>query len=181
MAAQTLLFVLAAILILTGLAGTVVPILPGVPLVFAGMWLAAATDHYQHVGTITLIILGALSVFALLIDFIASIAGAKRVGASGRAIWGASIGMIVGIFFGLIGLLLGPFIGALIGELSSGSTMHRPRASASARGSDCCSARSRKSRCASRCSACSRSRLFSSARDAGSPPCFRRGARRRTA
>jgi uncharacterized protein YqgC (DUF456 family) len=125
MAAQTLLFVLAARLILTGLAGTVLPILPGVPLVFAGMWLAAATDHYQHVGTFTLIILGALTVFALLIDFVASIAGAKRVGATGRAIWGASIGMIVGIFFGLPGLLLGPFIGALIGELSSGSTMHQ--------------------------------------------------------
>jgi len=125
MTAQTLWFVLAAILILTGLAGTVVPILPGVPLVFAGMWLAAATDHYQHVGTITLIVLGALTVFALLIDFIASIAGAKRVGASGRAIWGASIGMLVGIFFGLPGLLFGPFIGALIGELSSGSTMHQ--------------------------------------------------------
>ena len=125
MAAQTLLFVLAAILILTGLAGTVVPILPGVPLVFAGMWLAAATDHYQHVGTITLIILGALTVFALLIDFVASIAGAKRVGATGRAIWGASIGMLVGIFFSLPGLLLGPFIGALVGELSSGSTMHQ--------------------------------------------------------
>jgi len=125
MAAQTLLFVLSAILILTGLAGTVVPILPGVPLVFAGMWLAAATDHYQHVGTFTLILLGALTVFALLIDFIASIAGAKRVGATGRAIWGASIGMLVGIFFGLIGLLLGPFVGALIGELSSGSTVHQ--------------------------------------------------------
>src|ERR1700742_248134 len=125
MAAQTLLFVLSAILILAGLAGTVVPILPGVPLVFAGMWLAAATDHYQHVGTVTLIVLGALTVFALLIDFIASIAGAKRVGASGRAIWGASIGMIVGIFFGFPGLLLGPFIGALVGELSSGSTMHQ--------------------------------------------------------
>jgi hypothetical protein len=125
MAAQTLLFVLAAILIVAGIAGTVVPILPGVPLVFAGMWLAAAADNYQHVGTFTLILLGTLTLFALAIDFIASIAGAKRVGATRRAIWGASIGMIVGIFFGLIGLLLGPFIGALIGELSSGSTMHQ--------------------------------------------------------
>lgn len=125
MATQTLLFVLSAVLIVGGLAGTVVPILPGVPLVFAGMWLAAATDHYQHVGTFTLIILGALTVFALLIDFVASIAGARRVGATRRAIWGASIGMLVGIFFGLPGLLLGPFVGALIGELSSGSTMHQ--------------------------------------------------------
>lgn len=125
MAAQTLLFVVAAILIVAGIAGTVVPILPGVPLVFAGMWLAAATDHYQHVGTFTLILLGALTVFALVMDFVAGIAGAKRVGATRRAIWGASLGMIVGIFFNLIGLLLGPFIGALVGELSAGSTMHQ--------------------------------------------------------
>jgi uncharacterized protein len=124
-ATQTLLFVLAGILIVVGLAGTVLPILPGVPLVFAGMWIAAATDHYQHVGTFTLIVLGALTVFALVIDFVASIVGAKRVGATGRAIWGASIGMLVGIFFGFVGLLLGPFVGALIGELSSGSTMHQ--------------------------------------------------------
>ncbi len=125
MAAQALLFVVAAILIVAGIAGTVVPILPGVPLVLAGMWLAAATDHYQHVGTFTLILLGALTVFALVIDFVAGIAGAKRVGATRRAIWGASLGMIVGIFFNLIGLLLGPFIGALVGELSAGSTMHQ--------------------------------------------------------
>ena len=119
----TLLFVLAALLILVGLAGAVVPVLPGVPLVFAGMWLAAGTDHYQHIGTFTLILLGVLAVLALAIDFVASLFGAKRVGASVRALWGASIGTIVGFFFSLPGLLLGPFIGALIGELSVGSRL----------------------------------------------------------
>lgn len=118
---QTLYFVLAAILILAGLAGAVLPALPGVPLVFAGMWLAAWTDHFQHVGMWKLILLGILSAIALLIDFVASILGAKRVGASSRALWGASIGTLVGLFFGLPGLLLGPFVGAIIGEISAGS------------------------------------------------------------
>jgi len=119
--AQTLLFILSAVLILAGLAGAVLPVLPGVPLVFAGMWLAAWTDHYQHIGLFTLLLLGTLALIALLIDFFASLLGAKRVGASTRALWGASLGALVGLFFGLPGLLLGPFLGALIGELSSGS------------------------------------------------------------
>ena len=121
--AHTLYFVASALLILVGMAGTVVPVLPGVPLVFAGMWLAAWTDGYQHIGTFTLILLGALALLALAIDFFASLLGAKRVGASTRALWGATLGAIVGLFFGIPGLLLGPFCGALIGELSSGSAM----------------------------------------------------------
>ena len=125
---QTSYFILAASLIAVGIAGTVVPILPGVPLVFGGMWLAAWADQYRHVGLWTLIVLGVLSAFALLIDFIATVAGAKRVGASGRAIWGASIGMLIGMFFLLPGLILGPFLGALVGELSVGSTMRKATA-----------------------------------------------------
>lgn len=121
---QTLLqiayFVLAGIAILVGMAGAVVPVLPGVPLVFGGMFLAAWADHFQHIGAFTLIVLGVLAGLALLVDFVAGLLGAKRVGASPRALWGASIGTIVGLFFGLPGLLLGPFVGALIGELSSG-------------------------------------------------------------
>lgn len=117
---QTGYFVLAGILILVGLAGAVVPILPGVPLVFGGMWLAAWADGYRHIGALTLIVLGILAVLALLVDFVAGVLGAKRVGASTRALWGASIGMLAGLFFSLPGLLLGPFLGALVGELSAG-------------------------------------------------------------
>ncbi len=117
---QTFYFILSALLIVIGIAGTVVPILPGIPFVFGGMWLAAWADSYRHVGMWTLVALGVLSVFALLIDFFASVVGARRVGASGRAIWGASIGMFVGLIFGLPGLLLGPFVGAIAGELSAG-------------------------------------------------------------
>jgi uncharacterized protein len=118
-------FILAALLILVGLAGAVVPVLPGVPLVFAGMLLAAWADHYQHIGAVTLTILGVLSIAALLIDFVAGLLGAKRVGASKRALWGAAIGTIFGLFFGLPGLLLGPFVGAVVGELSAGRKLNQ--------------------------------------------------------
>jgi uncharacterized protein YqgC (DUF456 family) len=118
-------YVTAAILIVGGLAGTILPALPGVPIVFAGMWLAAWVDDYSLIGTGTLILLGILAGLSVLLDFVAGALGARRVAASWAAIWGASIGTIVGLFFGLPGLLLGPFVGALIGEASAGGTLQR--------------------------------------------------------
>ena len=115
-----LYFILSGALILAGIAGTVVPVLPGVPLVFAGMLLAAWTDHFQHIGAFTLTILGVLGALALLIDFVAGLLGAKRVGASTRALWGAALGTFIGLFFGLPGILLGPFLGAAVAELTLG-------------------------------------------------------------
>lgn len=120
-----LLYLLAAALIIIGVLGTVLPALPGTPLVFGGMLIAAWTDQFQHVGGWTLTVLGILTVLAVAIDFIAGMLGAKRVGASRLAVVGAAVGTIVGIFFGIPGLLIGPFAGALIGELFAGGTMRR--------------------------------------------------------
>lgn len=114
-----LIKILAATLVLVGLAGTVVPILPGVPLVFAGLLMVAWADQFQHVGAVTLTILGVLTVLSLVADFLASALGAKKLGASPRAVAGATIGALVGILFGLPGLIFGPFIGAVLGELSA--------------------------------------------------------------
>ena len=125
MDANVFWYVAAAVLILGGIAGTILPALPGVPIVFAGMWLAAWVDDYTLIGTGTLILLGILAGLSVLLDFVAGVLGARRVAASGAAIWGAMIGTIVGLFFGLLGLLLGPFIGALIGEASAGGTIRR--------------------------------------------------------
>lgn len=122
---EILLFVLAAVLILVGLAGTLLPALPGIPLVYAGMFLAAWADHFQHIGRVTLVVLGALCLLALAIDFMASLMGAKRVGASGWALFGAALGTLGGLFFGLVGVLCGPFVGALGGELIAGGTLKR--------------------------------------------------------
>lgn len=122
---HALYFILSGALIVAGMAGAVLPAMPGVPLVFAGMLLAAWADHFQHVGALALGVLGALAVCAILIDFIAGLLGARRVGASGRALWGATFGTLIGLFFGLPGLLLGPFVGAVAGELYAGSKVEK--------------------------------------------------------
>ena len=122
METNTWLWILAVVLVLIGVAGTLLPVLPGAGLVFAGLVLAAWIDGFQKVGWLTIALLGVLTGLAMLIDFLASLAGAKRMGASKLALLGASIGAVVGLFFGLIAVFIGPFIGAVIGEL-----IHRGR------------------------------------------------------
>jgi uncharacterized protein YqgC (DUF456 family) len=113
----TFLYVLSSLVVLAGIAGTVLPLLPGIALVFAGLFLAAWTDGFAHVGAIALTIIGALAVLAFIVDFFASLLGAKRAGASPQALVGATLGAIVGLFLGIPGLILGPFVGAVAGEL----------------------------------------------------------------
>lgn len=113
----------ALTLIALGVIGLVFPAIPGPPLLFGGLWMAAWIEDYVHVGMWTLIVLGLLALLGVLADFIAGALGAKRFGASGLSVLGATLGAIVGIFFGLIGLLIGPFAGAVIGELMSGRNL----------------------------------------------------------
>ena len=117
-------FVLAALLILAGLAGLVLPGLPGSPLIFAGLFIAAWAEDFSYVGVGTLIVLGVLALLTYVVDFWATMFGAKRFGASKRAVIGAVIGSIVGLFLGLPGVIFGPFIGAVIGELSARRGLH---------------------------------------------------------
>ena len=119
------LYALAALLILGGLAGTVLPVLPGIPMIFGGIWLAAAVDGYRHLGAGWLLAIGALGTLGVAVDFAAGALGAKRVGASPRALWGATLGTLIGMFLGIPGLILGPFVGALLGELSAGTSVLR--------------------------------------------------------
>jgi len=118
-----LLWLAVLALVVIGLAGAVIPALPGMPLLFIGLWLGAWIDGYARVGTTTLIVLGVIVALAMTIDFIASALGAKKVGASPQAIWGSVIGSVVGMFFGLPGIILGPFVGAVLGELSARRNM----------------------------------------------------------
>ena len=108
---------IAVILVVLGVLGTVLPVLPGALLVFAGLFLAAWAQDFTRVGLWGLAIIGALMALSFAVDFIASMAGAKRVGASPKALIGAAAGGLAGLFFGLPGILLGPFIGAVLGEL----------------------------------------------------------------
>jgi len=112
-----LLYALAALLVVVGLAGVVLPALPGLPLVFVGMLIAAWAGDFVHVGVPTLVVLGLLTLLSFVVDLWATAHGAKRVGASRKAMAGAVIGTFAGLFFAPVGLFVGPFVGALVGEL----------------------------------------------------------------
>ncbi len=114
--ATLLLWGLAIVLVMTGLAGTILPMLPGVPFVFGGLLIGAWIDNFQRIGWGTLTILAVLTAMAIAVDFLASVIGAQRAGASKQALAGAAIGSVVGIFFGLWGIFIFPFVGAVIGE-----------------------------------------------------------------
>jgi uncharacterized protein YqgC (DUF456 family) len=122
---DTLLYLLAALLVIVGIAGSILPALPGLPVVFCGLLLAAWVGDFETVGWVTLTLLGVLTVLAMAVDMVASLLGTRRVGASGLAVLGAALGTVVGLFFGLPGLLLGPFAGALTGELLAGRGMQQ--------------------------------------------------------
>lgn len=117
MTARLLLDVLAVLLVIGGIVGTVLPVIPGTLFVFAGLLAAAWADDFARVGFGGLAIVAALGLLSLLLDFAGSVLGAKRVGASRQALVGAAVGAVVGIFFGIPGLILGPLAGAVLGEL----------------------------------------------------------------
>ncbi len=119
------LYLLAALLMLAGLAGAILPALPGIPLIFGGIWIAAATDGYRHLGMWWLLGIALVGALGMITDLIAGALGAKRVGASQLAVWGALVGTVVGMFFGIPGLAFGPFLGALAGELMAGNSVLR--------------------------------------------------------
>ena len=121
-----LLWLAVAALVLIGLAGAVLPAIPGVPLVFAGLWLGAWIDDYEKVNAWWVGVFGVLTLVAMAVDLIATALGAKRVGASRQAIAGAVIGTFAGLFLGgPIGVLIGPFVGAVVGELIARGSMDK--------------------------------------------------------
>jgi uncharacterized protein len=115
-----IMYVLAIVMILVGLIGTVLPALPGLPLMFCGMLLGAWAGDFKEVGIWTIVILALLMLISVAVDFLATMLGAKRVGASKKAMVGATLGTFAGLFFGPIGLILGPFVGAVAGEMIDG-------------------------------------------------------------
>jgi uncharacterized protein YqgC (DUF456 family) len=111
------LWLLAAILVLVGIAGSILPMLPGIPLVFAGLLMAAWLDGFAKVSVFTIVIIGLIALLALIVEFVASFITVKKAGASQYALWGAAIGGLVSFFVGPFGLIIGTAVGAAIGEL----------------------------------------------------------------
>ena len=117
-------WLLAIVLIAAGLVGVVFPVIPGAPLLFVGLWVAAWAEDFHYVGLWTLVALGILAALTYGVDLWATIFGVKKFGASKRAVIGAILGSLVGVFLGIPGVLFGPFIGAVIGELLSRRDLH---------------------------------------------------------
>jgi uncharacterized protein YqgC (DUF456 family) len=118
-------WLLAVLLVVGGIGGTMLPALPGVVLVFLGLLLGAWIDGFQRVSGVTMAILGVLTLLSYFIDFAATSLGAKKYGASGRSIAGAALGTVAGIFFGIPGLIVGPFAGAVIGEYTAHPDLYK--------------------------------------------------------
>lgn len=112
-------WITAALLVGLGLVGLVLPGLPGAPLILLGLILGAWAENFTHIGLWTILALTILAGLTHAVDFWATIFGAKKFGASSRAVIGALIGVAAGLFLGLPGVIFGPFIGAVIGELSA--------------------------------------------------------------
>ncbi len=111
---------LALFVMAIGFLGSFVPVIPGAPLV-----LIAAIGHriyfgQESAGTFVLILLAAITVISMVLDYVATYYGAKRLGATWRGGIGAAVGGIVGLFFGLPGIIIGPFLGAMLLELTAG-------------------------------------------------------------
>ena len=122
------LWLIVALLVFVGLAGIVLPALPGVPLLYGGLLLGAWIDHFTHVSVTTIVVIGVLALLAWLIDFFASVFTTRSVGASRQAMIGTVLGGLIGIIGGLIGIILGTVIGAVVGEImASRDAVHAGR------------------------------------------------------
>ena len=115
-----LIMVLAIILMVGGIAGCVLPILPGAPLAYAGLLLLHFTG-LAHFSTAQLIVWLIVVVVLQVVDYITSLLGSKYSGGTSFGNRGCVAGTLLGLFFMPWGIILGPFLGAVAGEMMGGS------------------------------------------------------------
>lgn len=115
---MTAVYILVGLLILAGLLGSFLPVIPGTPLIVVGALVYAFFTDFETVGFGKLLLLVGISILAYALDYTAGALGAKKFGGSWSGAVGALLGAIVGIFFGPLGLVLGPIVGAALGELA---------------------------------------------------------------
>jgi len=111
-----ILLILGIFLMVLGIIGCLVPVLPGPPFSFIGLILLHLSRFGQFSNN-ALIALGAIAVVITILDYIVPVWGTKRFGGSKYGARGATVGLIVGLFLGPLGMVLGPLIGAFIGEM----------------------------------------------------------------
>lgn len=112
----TVWIILGIILLLAGIAGCVLPFLPGPPLCFISLLLQQLNDPPAYTARF-IWLWAAISVFVTLLDYFIPIVGTKKFGGSKYGMWGCTIGLIAGLWFGPLGIIIGPFVGAFAGEI----------------------------------------------------------------
>jgi len=112
-------WVFAGLMMAIGVAGTILPAIPGATMVFGGIALAAWADGFTRIPVWVVVVTGLLAALTWVIDFMAAAAGARRAGASAWAVVGAAVGTIAGIFTGFVGLIFLPLVGAALGEFAA--------------------------------------------------------------
>lgn len=118
-------FLVAAPVIAVGMAGTLLPVLPGTLMILGGFFLYALIVGFDNLGLSFFLGQGALVGLSYLVDFIATVFGVKLYGGSKAAVWGAVLGTLLIFVIGPFGLLFGPLIGAVLGELLMGEQLHQ--------------------------------------------------------
>jgi uncharacterized protein len=109
--------IVAIILMLVGIAGSFLPVLPGPPLSYAALWVMQLRSDPPFTMTFLLIMLG-VTLLVTALDYWVPIYGTKRFGGTKYGVWGCTIGLVAGLFFPPWGIILGPFVGAFLGELA---------------------------------------------------------------
>ena len=120
---EYLFYFIAMILIAVGMTGTVIPAVPGLPLIFLGGWLIGWASDYELIGPGSIVILALLALIGVGVDFLAQVLGAKRAGAGRWGLFGAVLGTVAGVFFGVWGIVILPLLGAMAGEVISGRSL----------------------------------------------------------
>lgn len=111
-----LLLAIAIILMIVGIAGCLLPVLPGPPLSYLGL-VVLHFSRFADISKNLFIILAIVAVVVTVIDYVVPIWGTRRFGGSKYGMRGATVGLIIGLFLGPFGIIIGPFIGAVVGEL----------------------------------------------------------------
>ncbi len=110
-------YIAASILFAAGIVGTFAPVLPGAPLIWAGMLVFGLMTGFEKLDWLFFLLQGLLAVAVMGIDYLATALGSRYFGASKAAVFGAVVGLFAGLFFLPLGLLIGPFAGAVLFEL----------------------------------------------------------------
>ena len=114
------LLILAGVLLVLGLLGAVLPVLPGLPFSYAGL-LVFWFSSYSELSVQFVVIWGIVVAVLQILDYVLPALGARWLGGSKWGTWGSVIGLLVGMFFGIAGIVVGPFVGAVVGELINGA------------------------------------------------------------